>query len=95
LWFLSLPDLMRSKETERAVDWQDIAILEEFLDARMLAQVKAGNRPLFEALRSIRSRCGFEPALQNGFYSDVSVVEQALTAARLSITRAFLLPFAP
>jgi hypothetical protein len=92
--FLALPDLMRSKETERVVDWQDIAILEEFLDARLLAQADSRERPLFDALSAIRSRCGFESALQKGFYSDSSVAEQALHAARLSISQAFLLPFA-
>jgi hypothetical protein len=85
---------MRSKETERAVDWQDIAILEEFVDARLLAQAESGERTLSDALSSIRSRCGFESALQKGFYSDASIVEQALAAARLSITQAFLVPFA-
>jgi hypothetical protein len=93
--FLALPDLIRSKETERPVDWQDVAVLEEFLDARQLAQVDSAGRTLPEALSSIRSRRGFEAALQKGFLSDAQVVEQALTAARLSITQAFLLPFAP
>jgi len=34
--FLSLPDLIRSKETERAKDWDDVFYLEEFLDARLV-----------------------------------------------------------
>src|SRR5207249_5942863 len=34
--FISLPDLLRSKETEREGDWQDIALLEEVQDARNL-----------------------------------------------------------
>jgi hypothetical protein len=42
LTFLSLPDLIRSKETERTSDWQDIAVLEEILDGRLLAQVASG-----------------------------------------------------
>jgi len=42
LSFLALPDLIKSKETERAVDWQDISVLEEFHDARMLAQAESG-----------------------------------------------------
>jgi hypothetical protein len=95
LSFLSLPDLMRSKETERAVDWQDIAFLEEFLDARLLAQAESRERPLFESLSAVRSRCGFESALQKGFLADASVVEEALSVTRLSISQAFLLPFAP
>jgi hypothetical protein len=46
LAFLALPDLIRSKETERETDWQDIAFLEEFLDARLLAQSSAGRSAL-------------------------------------------------
>src|SRR5262245_41344199 len=62
LSFLALPDLIRSKETERAVDWQDVAVLEEFLDARLLAQVDSGGRTPPEALSGIRSRSGLEAA---------------------------------
>jgi hypothetical protein len=40
--FLSLPDLIRSKETERESDWQDIGFLEAFLDARLIAQATLG-----------------------------------------------------
>jgi hypothetical protein len=95
LSFLALPDLIRSKETERAVDWQDIAVLEEFQDARLLAQVDSGVRMLPEALSGLRSRSGLEAALQKGFFADAQVVEQALLSTRPSITQAFLLPFAP
>jgi hypothetical protein len=95
LSFLALPDLIRSKETERAVDWQDVAVLEEFLDARLLARVDSSGRTLPEALSGLRSRRGFESALGKGLFSYGPVVEQALVAAHLSITQAFLLPFAP
>jgi hypothetical protein len=95
LSFLALPDLIRSKETERPVDWRDIAVLEEFLDARLLAQADLGVRDLPEALSGIRSRRGLESALLKGFFADVAVVEQALAAAPLGITQALLLPFAP
>jgi len=95
LSFLALPDLIKSKETERAVDWQDIAVLEEFLDARMLAETGSGGRTLAEALCRIRSRSGFETALQRGLFSDAHVVELALGAASLAITQAFLIPFTP
>jgi len=98
LSFLALPDLMRSKETERAVDWQDIAILEEFLDARTPGcwrrRSRANGRCLTPAVASGAGVDSIESALQKGFYSDASIVEQALAAARLSITQAFLLPFA-
>jgi len=52
--FLALPDLIHSKETERAGDWQDVAILEEFLDARLLAQVEHGRVGLVPALAQLR-----------------------------------------
>lgn len=68
--FLSLPDLIRSKETERASDWQDVAVLEEILDARRLAQASTGSRPVSEALQGLRSRSGFEIALQGGYLTD-------------------------
>ena len=87
LSFLALPDLIKSKETERAVDWQDITVLEEFLDARMLAQADSGGRTLPDALSRIRSRSGFETALQRGLFSDAHLVEQALGAASLAITQ--------
>jgi len=95
LSFLSLSDLIRSKETERTADWQDIAVLEEFLDARLLARSEMGEITRPDALSGIRSRSGFEAALQKGFFSGGNDVDQALAAARLSMTQAFLLPFAP
>jgi hypothetical protein len=48
-----------------------------------------------EALQGLRSRSGFEIALQVGHLTDARVVESALIAAPVSITQAFLLPFAP
>jgi hypothetical protein len=93
--FLSLPDLIRSKETERERDWQDVAVLEEFLDARRLAPLESGSPEAPEVLSGIRSRRGFETALRKDLLADPRVVEQALAAARLSITQAFLLPYAP
>jgi hypothetical protein len=93
--FLSLPDLIRSKETEREKDWQDVAVLEEFLDARRLAELKSGSPMAPEALSGIRSRRGFETALRKDLLADPRVVEQAVAAALLAITQAFLLPYAP
>jgi hypothetical protein len=95
LSFLSLPDLIRSKETERDSDWQDVAVLEEFLDARLFSRVESGSMAAPEALSSIRSRRGFETALRKDLLADSRVPEQALAATRLSITQAFLLPYAP
>jgi hypothetical protein len=93
--FLSLPDLIRSKETERADDWRDVAVLEEFLDARLLARAESGGCTLPEALGNIGSRSGLEAAVQKGSLSDALVVELALAEAQRSTTQAFLLPFAP
>lgn len=93
--FLSLRDLIRSKETERTVDWQDVSVLEEFLDARLLAEATANSTSLTNALGSIRSRRGFESALQQEFLANPKIVEQALQRAPLAITQAFLLPFNP
>lgn len=95
LSFLSLPDLIRSKETERATDWQDIAMLEEFLDERLLSGVGPGIAVAPEALAGIRSRRGFETALRKGLLADSRAVERALAAARHPVAQAFLLPYAP
>lgn len=95
LAFLSLPDLIRSKETERETDWQDVAFLEEFLDARLLAQAGAGKDALVSALAQVRSRRGFESLLRLGHLGDPSLVRQALVRTRLSITQAYLLPCVP
>lgn len=43
--FLSLPDLIRSKETQPADDWRDVAALEEFLDARLMAAATGRGAP--------------------------------------------------
>lgn len=93
--FLGLADLIRSKETERAGDWQDVAFLEEFLDARLLAQVDQGRLGLAQALAQLRSRRGFESYWQNGFLTDHSSISEALAQSRLSITQAYLLPLRP
>lgn len=93
--FLALPDLIRSKETERESDWQDIAVLEEFQDARSIARVNAGNRSRADALVSVRSRRGFNRYLQEGHLASSSVVKQALSQARHPVTQAYLLPCAP
>lgn len=93
--FLALPDLIRSKETERETDWQDISYLEEFLDARLLARASAGPDALLAAISQVRSRRGFESLLQQGALRDPTTVKQALALAKLSIAQAFLLPCAP
>jgi hypothetical protein len=94
LAFLSLADLIRSKETERDKDWRDISFLEEVLDNRVLNQAKAGTIPLDQALAGLRSRRGLESALQSGVLNDVALVRQALAQSKLSVAQAILLPSA-
>jgi hypothetical protein len=92
--FLGLPDLIRSKETERPVDWQDVRTLEEFLDARLFSQVKGGELELDVALAQLRSQRGFERYLHEGMLSDTQFIRKALSQSRMSISQAYLLPFA-
>jgi hypothetical protein len=92
--FLSLPDLIRSKETERERDWQDVAVLEEIHDGRLLHQASAGTVGVDQALTRLRSRRGLESFLQGGYLNDPAAVRQALFQTRLSITQAILLPWA-
>ena len=90
--FLSLPDLIRSKETEREKDWQDISSLEEIHDSRLFHQVTTGASPAAQALAQLRSRRGLESFWQGGFLADAAVVQEALSQTHLSITQAILLP---
>jgi hypothetical protein len=93
--FLGLPDLIRSKETERDKDWRDVAVLEQILDARLLAGVEASRLPLEEALASLRSRAGFENFVQRKMLGNSAAVATALAKSPSPITQAFLIPFAP
>jgi hypothetical protein len=93
--FFSLPDLIRSKETERASDWLDVALLEEILDARLLAGVADGNVKLVSTLAQLRSRSGLEGHLARGHLKDGAAVEQALALAHVPMTIAYLLPSVP
>ncbi len=78
LAFLSLPDLIRSKETERDKDWHDVTILEEIHDGRLLRQATAGTISLDQAQARLRSRRGLESFLQAGYLQDPAVIRQAL-----------------
>ena len=86
--FLSLPDLIHSKETERTTDWQDIAVLEEFLDARHLARVKDSSMAVPAALALLRSRVGLEGFLQAGYLNDLQAVSLALAHTTHPVTEA-------
>lgn len=91
--FLSLPDLLRSKETERDEDWRDLAYLEEALDERHLrSATDTGGRA--NALQYLRSRRGFETALLNHHLADTGAVDAAVRTATNPITLAWLLPYA-
>ncbi|MBY0528515.1 MAG: hypothetical protein K2R98_34310 [Gemmataceae bacterium] len=92
--FLGLSDLIRSKETERGSDWQDVTLLEEIRDARNLAC--AVDEPSFlAALAQLRSRTGFERLAQQGRLADGAVITAAIGKATDPVTSAYLLPFAP
>jgi hypothetical protein len=91
--FLSLRDLIRSKETERETDWQDIAVLEEILDTRCAAKAEAGTLPLSSALAQLRSRRGFESHLQRKHFDDSATVLDAARRAATPMSFAFLAPF--
>ena len=92
--FLSLPDLLRSKETERESDWQDITLLEEIHDEQLLAGANdsAGR---IHALGGLRSRVGFERILERQLFADDALVRSALLAAKHPVSQAMLLPFCP
>jgi hypothetical protein len=95
LCFLSLGDLIHSKETERTKDWQDVEVLEELFDARSLARVKQGILDPAAALAFLRSRVGLEGFLAAGCLADSTVVSLALQSTVHPVTQALLLPFSP
>ncbi len=95
LAFLSLPDLIRSKETERAKDWDDVSYLEECRDSRLHAQCVAGIIAVVDALAQLRSRRGFDIYLAEKRFTDTEVVRSALERTINPITQAFLLPWVP
>lgn len=92
--YLGLADLLRSKETERDKDWRDVSALEQVADARAMAAVSSGRLLTTDALSGLRSRAGFENWLRDGRLGERTAAD-ALPRAALSITRAFLIPFAP
>ncbi|MBX3289589.1 MAG: hypothetical protein KF855_09615 [Acidobacteria bacterium] len=92
--FLSLPDLIRSKETERENDWQDISFLEEILDQRNLANA-GDDREAVAALSALRSLKGLELAVKKELTTNQTNIEKALKNAPNPVTQAILLPFVP
>ncbi len=91
--FLSLPDLIRSKETEREDDWRDIEALEEILDERR-ARSGGTEDGAVALLAGLRSRKGFERAAKDGLFEDRHSVDRAWNAASNPISRAYLAPYA-
>jgi hypothetical protein len=92
--FLGLADLIRSKETERGADWQDVAALEQFLDARLLARVRSGAVSAEQAIASLRSQTGLLGYLEAGFLTAQNA-GTALTRTTNPVTQTLLVPFAP
>ena len=90
--FLSLPDLIRSKETERESDWRDIELLEEIFDSRNLARSQ-DEMQVVHALSFLRSRRGFEAALAAGRLTQPDLAARAEPQARNPISRAYLTPY--
>jgi hypothetical protein len=93
--FLSIPDLLKSKETERESDWQDIALLEEVQDARNHASVGTAPDSLGQLLANLRSRRGMDRASDLRLLDDRDVVEKAVASCSHPATYAFLFPIAP
>jgi hypothetical protein len=92
--FLGLADLIRSKETEREADWQDVAVLERFLDARSMASLRSGTIPVADALASLRSQTGLLAYLEAG-YLTADNARAALGISTNPVTQTLLIPFAP
>jgi len=92
--FISLPDLLRSKETVRETDWQDIILLEEIHDARNLVAADSAVR-IVTALSKLRSVRGFQRALSMGLFNNHELVRAAGTSSDHPVSYAFLLPLAP
>jgi predicted nucleotidyltransferase len=90
--FLGLPDLIRSKETERDDDWSDVRLLEEILDNRNLA-LAADDEQRVRALAQLRSRRGFERADAAGLLAGKENLAPAMMLARHPVTCAYLLPY--
>jgi hypothetical protein len=90
--FLGIGDLIRSKETERASDWQDVALLEEIRDERNIAAART-TYDSTTTLRELRSRKGFESLFGGVARPDEETVRTVLTACENPIAVAYMLPF--
>jgi hypothetical protein len=91
--FLGLSDLMRSKETERESDWQDISLLEEIRDDRNRVAMASAPDGAVAFLAELRSRRGMDYALEHLLLADRAVVTKALAVTTHPVSYAFLYPF--
>lgn len=91
--FLALSDLIRSKETERESDWQDISLLEEIQDERLLAGANDCSIDKAGILARLRSRRGMDEAIQKGMLGDRTALSRCLLKTTHPVTAAFLAPF--
>ena len=91
LRYLGLPDLIRSKETERDDDWTDVRLLEEILDGRHLAGATDATGRV-RALSRLRSRRGFERAEAVGLFTVAGELSEAIKLASHPVTCAYLFP---
>jgi hypothetical protein len=89
--FLSIDDLIRSKETERESDWQDIALLEEIRDARLFKNALMTNVPS-SALSQLRSRRGIESIVSTGWFNNTAHVRESIAICNHPVTFAILYP---
>jgi hypothetical protein len=89
--FISLADLLRRKETERESDWQDIALLEEVHDSRLLSQI-ATPVAIRNCLSGLRSRRGFERARDQRLFDDDVAATEAAGHCRHPVSFSFLCP---
>ena len=90
--FLSLPDLLKSKETERESDWSDIALLEEVLDDRNFALLSAAPDFLPTLLARLRSRRGMDRVVECKLASDPGIVQRAAELCVHPVPLAFMSP---
>lgn len=93
--FLSIADLIKSKETERESDWQDIALLEEVQDARYQAAIGSVPDAIQRLLANLRSRRGMDRVIDAGLLDHGDAVIKAIAICAHPATYAFLLPLAP
>jgi hypothetical protein len=91
--FLGLQDLLRSKETERESDWQDITLLEEILDDRNRARISSAPEAEINYLSSLRSRRGMDFAVKGQLTAKRQIILSALALCKHPVTCAFLHDF--